>query len=253
MTLQNKVTHAANVAKWEIDQTGRILNMQSEINDLSSQIDYKKELLADKVYRLYLDSKIDHEDLNPLLSEIKELFVSLQEKESQLESVKAEESPSLESPHPFPVEGKGSPAVAEEAEPPLELSGLVCPVCGLGLVGKFCPKHGDEGIFTEVPEDLELPEKPEAPEVSESVVSSVLPEGKLVCPTCKLPLVGKFCPEHGVSGVPVVSPKNAEQQSEKKDASQGPPIEVLVCPECGQKLVGKFCPEHGVEGIIKTN
>lgn len=250
MTFQNKVTHAANMAKWKIDQTGRILSVQSDINELSSQIDHKKASLADKVYRLYQDSKIDHEELNPLLNEIKDLFLQMQEKESQLESVKAEKPPSLETQHAFSGEGKGSPAVDEESGAPLELSGLVCPVCGLALVGKFCPEHGGEGVL---PKDPGLPEDTGEPGASESVVSSVLPEGKLVCPTCKLPLVGKFCPEHGVSGVPVVRPTEAEQQSVKKDASQEPPVDVLVCPECGQKLVGKFCPEHGIEGIIKTN
>jgi hypothetical protein len=53
----------------------------------------------------------------------------------------------------------------------------------------------------------------------------------LICPDCGQQLVGKFCPVHGVEGVP---PPN----------SSG-----LVCPICGKALVGKFCPKDGVEGV----
>jgi len=240
MTVQGRGTHAAVVAQWKKDQTGRIFNVQSEINALAGQIDLKKTSLADQVYRLHLDSKLDHEELKPLLAELKDLFLKLAEMQSNLETIQAEEPPSPE---------ESSSAMVGEPGTPLENSGLVCPVCDMELVGKFCPKHGAEGVLPEVPE---LPEGDDPPTLPESVVSTVLPEGKLVCPTCKLPLVGKFCPEHGVSGVPVVRPSQTAVQPEQQEAGKGLVVEVIVCPECGQELVGKFCPEHGVEGIIIT-
>ena len=63
----------------------------------------------------------------------------------------------------------------------------------------------------------------------------------LVCPQCNRPLVGRFCPEHGVEGV------------EKARSSEPTPSDAtttgLMCPQCKKPLSVRFCPEHGVEGI----
>jgi hypothetical protein len=86
----------------------------------------------------------------------------------------------------------------------------------------------------------------------QTIYSSVVPTAPpaetfsgLVCPQCNRPLVGRFCPDHGVEGVP-----------SKPDPE---PIEVinvspqLVCPVCGKVLSVRFCPEDGVEGIPQSN
>lgn len=59
----------------------------------------------------------------------------------------------------------------------------------------------------------------------------------LVCPQCNRPLVGHFCPEHGVEGIPKPSEQAAAISTK------------LVCPVCSQPLDVRFCPEHGVEGV----
>ena len=63
------------------------------------------------------------------------------------------------------------------------------------------------------------------------------PTSGLVCPQCNRSLVGRFCPEHGVEGVPKPSEQPAAISTN------------LVCPKCKRPLVARFCPEHGVEGV----
>jgi len=66
----------------------------------------------------------------------------------------------------------------------------------------------------------------------------------LVCPQCNRPLVGRFCPDHGVEGVPS---RQAPEPVEVTDVSPQ-----LVCPVCGKVLSVRFCPEDGVEGIPQS-
>jgi len=225
MTLQNKVTQAANVAKWKIDQTARIHNAQTKIRELTNEVDGKNRFLGEKTYRLYKEGGIENSDLLQICDQIKEIMLQIDEMKAKLEEIRAEVPPSL-----------------AETEGSFEYSGLVCPECNLQLVGKFCPKHGIEGV---------APKPKEDPAVFES---ANIPEGTLVCPQCTKPLVGKFCPEHGVEGVPVVRKMDKEELSGQmefeEDLDNG--VEVLVCPQCGLELVGEFCPDHGVKGIFKT-
>lgn len=62
----------------------------------------------------------------------------------------------------------------------------------------------------------------------------------LVCPECGEMLRGKFCPVHGVAGVPASAPESA---------TSVPSVGYLACPVCNQPLKGKFCPIHGAEGV----
>lgn len=224
MTLQNRVTQAANVAKWKIDQTARIHNIQSQIRGLTNEADHKYRLLAEEAYRLYVEEGIDDPALVQICDQIKAVLLQIEEKQANLELIRAEEPPSL-----------------PETEKTFEYSGLVCPECNLQLVGKFCPTHGLEGVVPKPKEDPKF------------IESSTIPEGTLVCPKCKLPLVGKFCPEHGVEGVPVVRKTEVEEVVDQTETEEEPDkgTEVMVCPECGLELVGEFCPEHGLKGIIK--
>jgi len=63
----------------------------------------------------------------------------------------------------------------------------------------------------------------------------------LVCPQCSRPLVGRFCPEHGVEGIPAGG----------NTVPTGPnSTEILLeCPQCKKPLSVRFCPEHGLEGV----
>jgi ribosomal protein L37AE/L43A len=75
---------------------------------------------------------------------------------------------------------------------------------------------------------------------SVSAVSTETLSG-LVCPKCNRPLVGRFCPEHGVEGIPMT--QSSEQMQTSTTAVQ------MMCPQCKKPLSVRFCPEHGLEGV----
>jgi hypothetical protein len=70
----------------------------------------------------------------------------------------------------------------------------------------------------------------------------------LVCPQCNRPLVGRFCPDHGVEGV---SPSLSAEPEPTPAADVGADAP-LICPTCGKVLTVRFCPEHGLEGIAQS-
>lgn len=88
---------------------------------------------------------------------------------------------------------------------------------------------------TAIPDAFTVPSEPMIPASAPAAETVVL-----VCPQCGRELAGKFCPEHGVAGIP------------KRAAPAAAPVEPahpLVCPVCQKPLAGKFCPEHGVAGV----
>ena len=92
------------------------------------------------------------------------------------------------------------------------------------------------------------PEQPAYSSAYPTAQPAVLPQAEtlsgLVCPQCNRPLVGRFCPDHGLEGVPS---KTDPEPAEVTDVSLQ-----LVCPTCGKILSVRFCPEHGVEGIPQS-
>lgn len=95
----------------------------------------------------------------------------------------------------------------------------------------------------------EMIKREQAPELS--VYSSSYPPSAnvasmetlsgLVCPTCGRSLVGRFCPVHGVEGIP------PGRGSEPKEPSSTETL--MECPQCKKPLSVRFCPEHGLEGV----
>ncbi len=162
MGFMDKVGNAANVAKWKADQQARIFKKQGEIRDVENRIYSQKANLAEVVLALFNNHQIENEELKNQCNQIVQLQTQIQNIKQEIDFIKNEQPP-----------------VSVTVDTPKETakSGLVCPVCGEQLVGKFCPAHGVEGI----------------PPANSS---------GLVCPVCGMVIEGKFCPKDGAEGVP---------------------------------------------------
>ena len=237
-SIQDRLTHAKNLAEWKVNQQRRILDIQVKISDFEKQIHRSKQLLSDTVYSLYKEKKIQEKELTKVCKDIDTIYLAIEKSKAELEAARNEESPAF-------VEST-----------PTVYSGLVCPECGMKLTGKFCPTHGVEGVPASSPTPDTAPSK-----------------SGLVCPQCGKPVADKFCVQCGVEGVKQ-EPKPAPAQEEKPaapakavktaktaKASPQPKKEsktveetVLVCPECGKELDKgmKFCNEHGKKGVLKS-
>jgi hypothetical protein len=181
MPFQNRITHAATVAKWKVDQQTRIFNIQNQIHDLENKIRAKKAELADQALVLYQNNQISEEPLKMICLAIDETHRQIEAKHIEEEHVKHEQAPEMEQ-----YSTKYPPQTTVTGEK----SGLVCPQCGRELLGKFCPIHGVEGV-------------PKVTPIAPPSEGTPIPVAdQLVCPKCHKPLRGIFCPEHGLEGVP---------------------------------------------------
>lgn len=166
-TLQERLSHAKNVAEWKIDQQARIIQTQKKIDDLIKQAARLMESLALDAYALHQDNKIQKE-LLPVCEEIDSAHHLRENAERELAQIRAENPPEL-----------------VESELPAS-GGLVCPVCGQALAGRFCPEHGVEGVAQQPPAaPAQTPSSPE-----------------LICPKCGKKLTANFCSDCGLAGVP---------------------------------------------------
>jgi len=181
MPLQDRIAHAAAVAKWKADQQMRLLKSQSRIGEIEGQIRIQKAALADKTLALYAQEQLTEDDLKQICANIATLHAQIKEQQSLQEAVRSERPPEQQS-----YSAAYPPAQPAEV-PAMPLSGLICPQCGRQLVGRFCPEHGVEGV---------LPPQAAEPVQTDNATS------QLVCPTCGKVLVGRFCPEHGIEGIP---------------------------------------------------
>jgi RNA polymerase subunit RPABC4/transcription elongation factor Spt4 len=175
MSFQDRISHAAAVTKWKVDQQSRILKIQGQIRELENRIRVQKANLAEKALELYEQKNLHDQDLILICDEIANIHQEIRGKRNEEDTTKQERPPDM-------VYSSNLPSDV----PIGELSGLVCPQCGRTLMGRFCPEHGVEGVT-----------------VSGSTTSDPTnqSEGGLVCPTCGRKLTGEFCPEHGSRGI----------------------------------------------------
>jgi len=187
MPLQERLSHAAAVAKWKADQQMRLFRIQNQISGLENKIRSQKALLADTALALYAQERLSEDELKQICAAIAQLHEQIRQQQQLQEAVRQERPPE---PQAYSVSyPPSSPSPAPANEP---TSGLVCPQCGRSLAGRFCPEHGLEGI-----------QKPQSQSQEGSAESPVqAPTGQLVCPVCQKPLSVRFCPEHGAEGVP---------------------------------------------------
>lgn len=185
--IQDRLTHASEVTKWKVDQQSRILKAQNKITDFERQIGKQKAFLANRVYDLFAENKIKNPEVTPICDEIAQLFKAIEDTKIELENIRNEQPPELQESHNIKNIH----------------SGLVCPVCGKELSGKFCPNDGAEGV------------EPDAGETHS--------ESGLVCPVCGKPVPVKFCMNCGVEGIPEKKkeekPKTVEKSKEEKPKS----------------------------------
>lgn len=181
MPLQDKIAHAAAVAKWKADQQMRLLRSQSRIGELEGQIRTQKAALADKTLALYAQGQLTEDDLKQICAAIAATNDQIKEQHGLQEAIRNEHPPEQQ------VYSSAYPPAQPAEVPAMPLSGFICPQCGRQLVGRFCPEHGVEGV---------LPSQTSEPAPSNTATS------QLICPTCGKVLTGRFCPEHGVEGIP---------------------------------------------------
>ncbi len=166
MALKEQIEYAAAVTKWKADQQVRILKIQNQIGDMESTIKGRVYALGEAALRLSEQGELQQPVLLELTNDIAALKQQLVGLQQSLTAVKNESGP-------------------QRPQEQQAYSGLVCPVCGVMLRGKFCPEHGVAGV---------MPAAPQPPTPS--------PSGAyLACPICNQQLQGKFCPVHGVEGV----------------------------------------------------
>jgi hypothetical protein len=178
MPFQDKLAHAAAVAKWKADQQMRLLKSQNRVGEIEGQIRNQKAALADKALSLYAQEQLAENDLKQICDTIASFHEQIKEQHSLQEIIRNERPPEQQA--------------YTSTYPPAPMSGRVCPKCGRTLVGRFCPEHGVEGIIP--------PQNSESQDSEPARVDSVA--SQMVCPKCGRLLSVRFCPEHGVEGVP---------------------------------------------------
>lgn len=93
MPLQDKITHAANVAKWKADQQMRLFKSQSRISEIESQIRSEKSALADKTLILYAQKQLAEDDLKRICATIATLHGQIIEQQRLQEAARKEHPP----------------------------------------------------------------------------------------------------------------------------------------------------------------
>lgn len=181
MPFQDRINHAAAIAKWKADQQMRLLKSQSRISEVESQIRSEKSALADKTLALYAQEQLAEDDLKRICTAIAALHEQIEEQRSLQEAARNERPPELQA-----YSATYPPAQSTELQTE-SLSRLVCPRCNRSLVGRFCPDHGIEGVV---------------PSQSSELTQANSAISQMVCPKCGKPLSVRFCPEHGVEGIP---------------------------------------------------
>jgi len=148
-SIKDKINYAATVTKWKVDQQVRIVRLQNSLHELENQVRTQKATLAEATLSLYAQHALTEGELTSLCEQISQIHAQIQNTNQTIEVAKQEQPPAdpalYSSSYPPAVNSSTDHAMNTAALP---LSGLVCPECGMALVGNFCPVHGKEGIPT---------------------------------------------------------------------------------------------------------
>jgi hypothetical protein len=146
-SIKDKVAYATAVTKWKVDQQVRIVRAQNSAHDLENQVRAQKAVLADTTLLLFANHKLVEEELISMCEKISQIHDQIQHTNQAIESIKQEQPPADQTLYSSMYPPTVNPSVKQEADvSSLPLSGLVCPECGMALVGRFCQVHGKEGI-----------------------------------------------------------------------------------------------------------
>lgn len=147
-SIADKVNYASAVAKWKADQQVRIFRSQNTIREMENQVRVQKASLAEATLAQYANHALTEEGLVNLCEQIYQILGQIQYTNQAIEAIKQEQPPAdpalYSSAYPSPMNQPFEQAVNTSDLP---LSGLVCPDCGMALVGRFCQVHGKEGVL----------------------------------------------------------------------------------------------------------
>jgi hypothetical protein len=146
-SLMDKMTHAAAVAKWKADQQVRIMRAQNSVREMENQVRSQKADIAEITLALYAKDALTEGQLIPLCQQISQIHSQIQSINQTIEAIKQEQAPADPSLNSSAYQPATNNSIGQTVDPSSpSLSGLVCPECGMALVGRFCPVHGKEGI-----------------------------------------------------------------------------------------------------------
>jgi hypothetical protein len=146
-SIKDKMAYATAVTKWKVDQQVRIVRAQNSIHDLENQVRGQKAVLADATLSLFANHTLVEEELISLCEKISQIHTQIQYTNQTIEASKQEQAPADPTLYSSAYPPTVNPSVKQEVDVPSRpLSGLVCPECGMALVGRFCQVHGKEGI-----------------------------------------------------------------------------------------------------------
>ncbi|HVN53557.1 MAG TPA: hypothetical protein VMT46_04440 [Anaerolineaceae bacterium] len=161
-SFMDKLGSAAALAKWKADQQVRVMRVQNQIHDLEKQVNAQNASLASTVMGLYSQGTLVDSSLREICAGIERLNEQVRQLNENLRQIQAEQPPSDQPAQPQAP--ASSPAPAPSAAPPVSFP---------------------------TPMATTWPPSATAPQAT-----------VLVCPQCGQVLQGKFCPEHGLPGVP---------------------------------------------------
>jgi hypothetical protein len=146
-SIKDKMAYATAVTKWKVDQQVRIVRAQNSVHDLENQVRARKAVLADTTLSLYANQTLVEEELISMCEKISQIYDQIQHTNQTIEAIKQEQPPADQTLFSSTYPPTANPSVRQEVDvSSLPLSGLVCPECGIALVGRFCQVHGKEGI-----------------------------------------------------------------------------------------------------------
>ncbi|MBP6355613.1 MAG: hypothetical protein KA318_07935 [Nitrosomonas sp.] len=131
MPLQDKIAHAADVAKWKADQQIRLFKSQSRINEIENKIKAEKSILADKALSLYAQEQLAEDKLRQICASINALHNQIIEQQNLQEAIRSERAP----------EQQGYSAIY----PPNQQLIKLCQKCGVPMTIQVARKGEHQG------------------------------------------------------------------------------------------------------------
>ncbi len=131
MPLQDKIAHAADIAKWKADQKIRLFKSQSRISEIENKIRAEKSALADKTLSLYAQGQLAEDKLRQICAFISALHGQIIEQRNLQEAIRSEHAP----------EQKGYSAIYPPAQQLIKL----CQKCGVPMTIQVAQKGEHQG------------------------------------------------------------------------------------------------------------
>ena len=93
MSLRDRFSHGAEVAKWKVGQQRRLLKIQGQIGDIEKNISKHKTTLVELVFSLHSQRKLENQELVQISEDILKLQEHIRSKEEGAAEIKREKPP----------------------------------------------------------------------------------------------------------------------------------------------------------------